>query len=257
MGFESKIEWTHHTFNIVWGCTNVSEGCRHCYAHTLSNRYGYDVWGKNKGRRRLSDKYWQQPFEWNRLAKAEGRRKRVFCSSMADVFEDHADNNQERPRLWSIIRQTRMLDWLLLTKRPENVSAMLPENWGDYDNVWLGTSVEDERVLHRIHTLVGVPAIVHFLSLEPLIGPLPNLPLADVEWAIVGGESGPGARNMEENWVLEIQDQCDAAGVPFFFKQWGGVNKSLKGRALRERFYDATPDSASLIAQRSAECVLI
>src|SRR5258706_15608261 len=104
MGFESKIEWTNHTFNLVWGCTNVSEGCRNCYAHTLATRYGYDVWGKGKGRRLLGENYWKQPLVWNRQSAEEGKRKRVFCSSMADVFEDHPDNNLERPKLWKMIK---------------------------------------------------------------------------------------------------------------------------------------------------------
>jgi protein gp37 len=247
MGYQSKIEWTDHTFNLVWGCTNVSDGCRNCYAHNLSNRYGYDIWGRNKGRRVLSDKYWQQPLIWNAIAHQQAERRRVFCSSMADVFENHQTNNEQRPKLWELIRKTPSLDWLVLTKRPENIEAMLPEDWGSgYRNVWLGTSVEDEKVITRVEILTSIPAAIHFLSLEPLIGPLPNLPLEGVEWVIVGGESGQKCRPMLEEWVLQIENQCRLANVPFFFKQWGGVNKRVTGRKLRDRYYDELPRSLVL-----------
>jgi protein gp37 len=242
MGFNSKIEWTTHTFNPWWGCTKVSDGCKHCYAELLSNRYGHDVWGAGKQRRLLSDKHWQEPLKWNVRAQAEGTRYRVFCASMADVFDEGAPES-EVSRLWQIIRQTPMLDWQLLTKRPERIAANLPADWGaGYRNVWLGTSVENENVVDRIDHLAGVSAVVHFLSLEPLIGPLRNLPLENIQWVIVGGESGPKARPIDEDWVLDIRRQCRAAAVPFFFKQWGGVNKAKNGRALRGRFYDEMPN---------------
>ena len=241
MGFNSKIEWTTHTFNPWWGCTKVSDGCKFCYAELLSNRYGHDVWGAGKQRRLLSDTHWQQPLQWNVRAEAEGIRYRVFCASMADVFEENAPLGEVN-RLWQIIRQTPMLDWQLLTKRPERIANRLPDDWGPgYRNVWLGTSVEDEKVIDRIDHLVEVPAVVHFLSLEPLIGPLSNLPLENIQWVIVGGESGPRARPVAEDWVLDIRRQCRAAEVPFFFKQWGGVQKAKNGRALQGRFYDEMP----------------
>jgi protein gp37 len=162
---------------------------------------------------------------------------------MADVFEEDAPVS-EIDRLWRIIKQTPMLDWQLLTKRPERIIANLPQDWGrGYGNVWLGTSVEDERVVNRIAYLKNVPAVVHFLSLEPLIGPLSSLPLDNIQWVIVGGESGPRARPIDEKWVLDIRRQCRAASIPFFFKQWGGVNKARNGRALRGRFYDEIPRS--------------
>jgi protein gp37 len=143
-----------------------------------------------------------------------------------------------------------MLDWQILTKRPERIAANLPFDWaGGYRNVWLGTSVEDERVIDRIGHLIAIPAIVHFLSLEPLIGPLPNLPLENIQWVIVGGESGPGARPIDEDWVLEIQLQCRATGIPFFFKQWGGVKKLKNGRALQGRFYNEMPRLLSKFGQ--------
>ena len=241
MGFNSKIEWTTHTFNPWWGCTKVSDGCKFCYAELLSNRYGHDVWGVGRNRRRLSDKHWQEPLRWNAQAEAAGVRYRVFCASMADVFEEEAPAG-EVEKLWRTIRETPQLDWQLLTKRPERIAKNLPDDWRHgYSNVWLGTSVEDERVLDRISHLTRVTAIVHFLSLEPLLGPLPNLPLENVQWVIVGGESGPRARPVDEEWILDVQRQCRAARVPFFFKQWGGVNKARNGRELQGRFYDEMP----------------
>jgi protein gp37 len=242
MGFNSKIEWTTHTFNPWWGCTKVSDGCKFCYAELLSTRYGHDVWGVGKQRRLLSENHWREPLKWNTWAERDGNRSRVFCASMADVFEEGAPAG-ELDRLWHLIRQTPMLDWQILTKRPERIRENLPSDWANgYTNVWLGTSVEDHRVIDRIEHLINVPAMVHFLSVEPLIGPLPNLPLRDIEWVIVGGESGPGARALEEEWVLEIRDQCVSSHVAFFFKQWGGVRKQQNGRALQGHFYNEMPE---------------
>jgi len=252
MGFNTKIEWTTHTFNPWWGCTKVSDGCKFCYAELLSNRYGHHVWGAGKPRRLLSDKHWKEPIKWNAQAERDGLRNRVFCASMADVFEEEAPV-QELNRLWSLIRQTPMLDWQILTKRPERIAANLPFDWGGgYRNVWLGTSVEDGRVIDRIGHLIAIPAIVHFLSLEPLIGPLPNLPLENIQWVIVGGESGPGARPIDEDWVLEIQLQCRATGIPFFFKQWGGVKKLKNGRALQGRFYNEMPRLREIMSAKQS-----
>jgi protein gp37 len=242
MGFNSSIEWTTHTFNPWWGCTKVSDGCKNCYAETLSKRYGHNVWGLGKSRRLMSDNHWQGPVKWNAEAERLGVRCRVFCASMADVFEENAPEGQLE-RLWELIRQTPNLDWQLLTKRPHRIADNLPEDWGyGYRNVWLGTSVEDEKVINRIVHLTTVPAIVHFLSLEPLLGPLPNLPLENIEWVIVGGESGYGARPMDKAWILDIRRQCRATGVAFFFKQWGGVNKKEAGRSLQGRFYNEMPN---------------
>lgn len=241
MGFNSKIEWTTHTFNPWWGCTKVSDGCKFCYAQLLSNRYGHDVWGEGKQRRLLSENHWQQPLKWNAEAERQHIRYRVFCASMADVFEEEAPTGQLE-RLWGLIRQTPHLDWQILTKRPHRIAANLPIDWGTgYGNVWLGTSVEDSRVTDRIADLASVPARVHFLSLEPLIGPLPNLPLTDIDWVIVGGESGPRARPVAQEWIIDIREQCRSAHVAFFFKQWGGVNKAKTGRALQGRFHNAMP----------------
>jgi protein gp37 len=241
MGFNSNIEWTTHTFNPWWGCTKVSDGCKHCYAETLSKRYGHDVWGPNNSRRLMSDNHWQGPIKWNAEAEKQYTRYRVFCASMADVFEENAPEGQLK-RLWELIKKTPNLDWQLLTKRPHLVADNLPSDWGKgYANVWLGTSVEDEQVIDRIAHLTAIPAVVHFLSLEPLLGPLPDLPLKNINWVIVGGESGPGARTMNEDWILDIRLQCRAADVAFFFKQWGGVNKKKTGREFQGHFYNEMP----------------
>ena len=241
MGFNSRIEWTTHTFNPWWGCTKVSEGCRYCYAEALSNRYGHSVWGPGRPRRLMSDAHWKAPVVWDADARRAKVRHRVFCASMADVFEEHAPTGQLE-RLWELIRGTPNLDWQLLTKRPHRIMESLPKDWGSgYTNVWLGTSVEDSRVIARIHELSAVPAVVRFLSLEPLLGPIPDLPLKGIDWAIVGGESGPNARPIEREWVYEIRRQCRAAGVPFFFKQWGGINKKKTGRILSGRIYNEMP----------------
>lgn len=245
MGFNSSIEWTTHTFNPWWGCTKVSDGCKHCYAETLSRRWGHDNWGPTKSRRLMSDAHWDEPFRWNREAVETRIRPRVFCASMADVFDERAPEGQ-RERLWDLIRSTPNLDWQILTKRPQLIQDNLPGDWNQgYANVWLGTSVEDQRVVHRIEQLRQVPAVVRFLSLEPLIGPLVNLPLHGIHWAIVGGESGHGARPMAPSWVTDIREQCATSGVAFFFKQWGGVNKNKNGRELEGRFYDELPQVQS------------
>jgi protein gp37 len=236
MANNSKIEWTTHTFNPWWGCTKVSDGCKFCYAETLSSRYGHDVWGPKKERRTFSEKHWQEPLRWNEQALRARERHRVFCASMADVFEEAAPSG-ELDKLWRLIKNTPNLDWLLLTKRPERIGESVPWDWGSgYENVWLGTSVEDHRVLQRVTQLTEIPAIVHFLSVEPLIGPIDELPLDGIEWVIVGGESGPGAREMRSEWVDSIHRQCRKADVPFFFKQWGGVRKKIAGRELHGRF---------------------
>lgn len=241
MATNSKIEWTTHTFNPWWGCTKVSDGCKFCYAEALSTRYGHQVWGVGAARRTFGEKHWQQPIKWNAEAKSMGQRSRVFCASMADVFDEAAPDG-ELEKLWRVIAETPFLDWQLLTKRPHQIAENLPHDWeAGYPNVWLGTSVEDERVIQRVYDLVSVPAAVHFLSVEPLIGPINELPLDGIEWVIVGGESGPKARPMEEEWVDSIFRQCCEADVPFFFKQWGGVRKHTTGRDLHGRTYDAMP----------------
>lgn len=294
MGANSKIGWCDHTMNPWWGCTKVDDGCKFCYAESLSNRYGNDVWGPTAGRRQMSDNYWKQPFAWNRkvwqclmcgewfeapkhhskyetankaFPRSEAgclcnpndeeywarRRPRVFCASMADVFEGpetcqdpdaYAMIQRERIRLFDVIRQTPNLDWLLLTKRPENVQSLVYDlsndpavedsslladwlgNWtcGDVPpNVWLGTSVADAKSVHRAAVLAEIPAVVRFLSVEPMIGrvTLDEDVIDRIDWVICGGESGSHARPMHPMWAADLRDQCVAADVPFFFKQWG------------------------------------
>lgn len=249
----SNIEWTDHTFNPWVGCTKVSDGCKHCYAETLMDkRYGKVKWGPQGQRIRTSPTYWKQPFKWNREAKAAGVRRRVFCGSLCDVFEDKADQENElwvwRIDLIELIEATPQLDWLLLTKRPENIMRMMPAAYRIYDwdrlarNIWIGTSVENqEQADKRIPHLLQVPAAVRFLSVEPLLGPVDlQLGYSDtisqltvsnrepfpergdrIHWVIVGGESGKDARPMHPGWVRDLRNACFEAGVPFFFKQWG------------------------------------
>ncbi len=243
MGANSSIEWTDHTFNPWWGCVKVSPGCHHCYAETLSKRFGNNIWGpaKTTSRRTFGPKHWAEPFKWNAEAAKAGQRKRVFCASMADVFEAHPMLDDERAKLWVLIEATPNLDWLLLTKRPENIMRMTPDAWalGLPANVWAGTSVEDQqRADERIPELLRVPARVRFLSCEPLLGPINldhyliddwtriggNVHYHDrpaLHWVISGGESGPGARPMHPDWARGLRDQCVAAGVAYHFKQWG------------------------------------
>lgn len=255
MGEYSAIEWTDHTFNPWWGCIKVSPGCKYCYAETWAARYGHNVWGPGKIRRTFGDKHWEEPRKWNRTASELGRRMRVFCASMADVFEDNPNIEAEREKLWRLIEETPMLDWLLLTKRPENMLLFSP--WNDLwpANVWAMTSVENqEEAEKRIPELLKAPALVRGLSVEPLIAPVDLGPwISEVQWVIVGGESGFNARMMEPDWVRNLRDQCQDWGVPFFFKQWGEwalddttqmmrrVGKKSAGRLLDGRLWDELP----------------
>lgn len=200
----------------------------------------------------MSDQHWQGPMRWNRDAERFGTRYQVFCASMADVFEERAPEGQ-LDRLWRLVRQTPFLDWQLLTKRPHRIAESLPPDWGyGYSNVWLGTSIEDERVLERAEQLAAVPASVRFLSVEPLIGPISQLPLGGIDWVIVGGESGAGARPLKKEWVIDIRRQCGEAHVAFFFKQWGGPNKKKMGRELEGSYYNEMPRRRAVVAPVSS-----
>ncbi len=300
MATNSKIEWTHHTMNPWRGCSRASAGCDNCYAETMSKRNPgtLGVWGPNGTRVVASESQWKLPHKWNREAEAAGERRRVFCASLADVFEDWdgpvvdsrgvklwqtwdsgrviaADvrpavrssplrMHDVRQRLFSVIDETPWLDWLLLTKRPENILRMVPlfdaedpAEW--WPNVWIGTSVENqEQANARIPELLQVPAAVRFLSMEPLLGPVDLTNVDDstsegvwldclggvfsrdrknsrettpdgitgdriINWVIVGGESGPGARPCDLEWIRSIRDQCKEAGVPVFIKQIGAI----------------------------------
>ena len=239
MGKDSKIAWTDHTFSPWWGCQRVSPGCEHCYAEAFAKRVGQKVWGPTSPRRFFGDKHWAEPLAWNRSAEKDGARLRVFCSSMADVFEAREDLDEPRVRLWQLIADTPALDWQLLTKRPENVLAMVPPAWleGWPANAWLGTTTEDQKRLEaRMAHMRRVPALVRFLSAEPLLEPL-NLAeaLPDVSWVIVGGESGPGARPCHVDWIRSIVGQCIGGDVPVFVKQLG-LKPYVDAGALYEDF---------------------
>lgn len=219
----SKIEWTESTFNPWIGCTKVSPGCLHCYAESDSKRRGWAEWGKGKKRKHTAEDMWKQPLKWNREAAASQRRRRVFCASLADVFDEEVQT-EWREELWQLIKNTPHLDWLLLTKRPQNFRAMLPKDWGaGWSNVCLMTSVEDQLRISRIDHLIDTPSRFRALSVEPLLGPIRFAPasLKKLDWIIVGGESGPHARPMHPQWVRNVRDQCEKAGVKFLFKQWG------------------------------------
>ncbi|WP_224545424.1 phage Gp37/Gp68 family protein [Mesorhizobium sp. CA16] len=225
----SKIEWTDHTFNPWTGCTNVSPGCDHCYAEAWSKRSGHVKWGNNP-RKRTTDQYWKAPAIWQAKAAEfsarNGRRQRVFCASLADVFDNQAEP-QWRFDLFSLIKATPSLDWLLLTKRPQNVRKMLPADWGrGYSNVWLGFTAEDQaRYDQRWKHLQAVQCVVRFVSYEPAIGPLRLCDSAiQPDWLIAGGESGHGARPMDPQWARDIIADCESKGVAPFFKQWGSYS---------------------------------
>lgn len=258
MAENSKIEWTEHTFNPWWGCTKVSPACDNCYAEAWAKRTGHSVWGAKSDRRLLSEAHWNNPVRWNKRAQQSGIRARVFCASMADVFEWKSGLGSLRERLWQLIHKTPNLDWLLLTKRPHLIQRLAP--WGDDwpENVWIGTTVESQRFAEkRMQHLVAVPAKVRFLSCEPLLGPLDLAEWIDqIQWVIAGGESGPGARKTHPDWFRAIRDQCIEADVSFHFKQWGDWfpieespenvlyerrGKKQSGRRLDGRTWDELP----------------
>jgi protein gp37 len=217
----SIIAWTDNTANFWMGCAKVSPGCAHCYAETLTiNRMGLKVWGTEAKRQPVAGIY-ANLRKWNRAAAAAQARARVFVMSLGDFFEDHPDANAIRPAAWDAIRECQWLDFQLLTKHPENIPAMVPTGWtaAPWPNVWLGTSIENDRHAFRADVLKQVPAVVHFISAEPLLGPLPSLDLSHIEWVIVGGESGTGYRPMDHAWARELAARCRKKKVAFFFKQ--------------------------------------
>jgi len=261
MGKDSKIAWTDHTFNPWMGCQKVSPGCARCYAERENARYGRHIWGPEEPRQRTSESYWKQPLKWNREAQAAGERCRVFCGSWCDVMEAGVYLDGIRKDLYELIDATPNLDWLLLTKRPENFGPLLPEAWRDSPrrNVWLMATVESAAYLYRTYYLKCFPAAIHGLSIEPLLGPMPTLGehLDGIDWVIVGGESGPGARIMEAEWARSIREQCVAAGVPFFFKQWGEWLEPGQDGAIvdGEQILNAS-DEAERIGKKAAGSLL-
>lgn len=218
----TEISWTHHTFNPWIGCVKVSPGCDNCYAESDAKRRGWATWGKDEPRHKTSVQYWKQPFVWNRQAE---QRERVFCASLSDIMEDRRDLDPWREELWPIIEATPNLDWLLLTKRPQCFTKLLPKSWieSPRPNVWLLTTIESAEYLWRTDYLKSCPAVVHGLSMEPLLGPVPTLGehLDGIDWVIAGGESQRGARPMNPEWVRFIRDCCSQHEVAFHFKQWG------------------------------------
>ena len=261
MSENSAIEWTHHTFNPWWGCIEVSPACDNCYARTFAKRVGQKVWGPagETPRRFFSGKHWAEPLKWDQKAADADERHRVFCASMADVFEQNADLDVHRESLWYLIESTPHLDWLLLTKRPQNIRRMVPPAWLERPrhNVWYGTTVENQHYAdQRIPILLDVPAAVRFLSMEPLLGPVNLEPWlvtydgvhgepwglrGDLHWIITGGESGPGFRAADPDWYRSLRDQCSEAGVAFLFKQWSALNPKPLGRLLDGREWNDYP----------------
>jgi protein gp37 len=241
-----------YTFNPWWGCVKVSEECKNCYALDIAHHYGHKVWGPadTTPRRMFADRHWLEPLTWNRQAEKQGHRRMVFCASMADIYEKHPMVNEARARLWELIGQTPWLIWLLLTKRPENILEL--SAWGQRwpDTVWVGTSVGlQKRAEERLPVLLEVPAVVRFISCEPLLGPLDLSPwLSQLQWIISGGESGQRARPFDLDWARSLRDQCQQAQVPYFFKQVGGRYHNSGGRLLDGRTWDEMPPEVPSIA---------
>jgi protein gp37 len=239
MAENSKIEWTDHTFNPWIGCQKVSPGCDHCYAEAMMDkRYGKVQWGPHGERKRTSETNWKLPLRWAKAARNAERRPRVFCASLADVFDNQVPP-EWRADLIDLIHATPELDWLLLTKRPENIGKMLAQ-FGVPDNVWLGTTAEDQpHYERRWGILRNIPARVRFISHEPSLGPLTLMgggPLPD--WIICGGESGKGAREMQPTWARDLRDLC-AGRIAFFMKQMTG-KKPIPDDLLIRQFPVAT-----------------
>lgn len=233
----TAIEWTHATWNPVTGCDKISPGCNHCYAERMSLRLkamGQKNYA-NGFQLTIQEHMLEVPLRWK-------KPQMIFVNSMSDLF--HKDVPLEYiQRVFSVMKQAHWHRFQVLTKRSERLAEFSPQlDWPD--NVWMGVSVERKDYTFRIDHLRQTGANVRFLSVEPLLGPIDKLDLEGIHWVIVGGESGPGARPMEEAWVCSIRDQCAAAGVPFFFKQWGGTNKKKAGRLLEGRTWDEVPAEA-------------
>ncbi|ADR20245.1 hypothetical protein MATR_21390 [Marivirga tractuosa] len=233
---QSSIEWTEMTWNPTTGCDKVSAGCKFCYAEVMSKRLkamgiekyqnGFDI--------KIHEEELKKPYSWK-------KPRVVFVNSMSDLF--HPDVPVDFiQKVFKVMKENPQHVFQLLTKRPEILKYYDSEGWLDWShNIWMGISVEDERVMDRIDLLRDTNARVKFLSCEPLIGPLPNMNLEKIDWVIVGGESGRKPRPMDTDWVTDIKDQCKKANVAFFFKQWGGTNKKKTGRELEGRTWDEMP----------------
>lgn len=231
---QSSIEWTEMTWNPVTGCTKISAGCKHCYAEVMAKRLqamGIEKY-KDAFKVVLHEEALQIPYTWK-------KQKIVFVNSMSDLFHPKVPLEFIQ-RVFKVMNENPQHTFQVLTKRAERLLEVNKElKWSH--NIWMGVSVEDEKVVSRIDLLRQTDARTKFLSCEPLIGPLKNMKLTNIDWVIVGGESGKSSRPMNEDWVLDIMDQCNIANVAFFFKQWGGSNKKKSGRLLNGRTYDEMP----------------
>lgn len=234
MADHSPIEWTQATWNPVTGCNKVSPGCKNCYAERMAKRlqamgqmnyrHGFKV--------TLQEHMLELPLRWK-------QPKLIFVNSMSDLFHKDVPLSYIR-RVFEVMKTAHWHEFQVLTKRSERLAELSDKlHWAP--NIWMGVSVENADYRFRIDHLRGTPAAVKFLSVEPLLGPIPKMNLRGIDWVIVGGESGPGARGMDPKWVLNIRDQCVKASVPFFFKQWGGVRKKTTGRRLEGRTWDEMP----------------
>ena len=242
---ETSIEWTDATWNPVAGCTILTAGCTNCYAMRMAARLEAMGMEKYRGLTRKSGgrAKWTGKIHLDRnslwIPATWSKPRRVFVNSMSDLFHSDVPPNFIA-NVWKVMAETPRHTYQILTKRPDRMVEIVP-GLPKLPNVWLGTSVEDGRVLHRIDELRRVPAAIRFISFEPLIGSVAGASLKDIHWAIVGGESGPKSRYMDTAWVEEIERMCRSAGTAFFFKQWGGRNKKATGRMLNGRTYDEMP----------------
>lgn len=238
---KTGIEWTDVTWNPVTGCTKVSPGCKHCYAERMAKRIqamGHPRY-KNGFNLTLHDDLIRLPLTWV-------KPRQVFVNSMSDLFHE-AVPLQFIASVFETMAKAKQHTFQILTKRSDRLTELAPLlPW--LPNIWMGVSVENQHYVHRIDHLREIPSFVRFLSLEPLLGPLDNLDLNGIQWVITGGESGPGTRPVDVNWVCSIRDQCLESGVPFFFKQWGGVHRTKAGRLLDGRTWDEYPMIASQTA---------
>jgi protein gp37 len=228
MGQVSAISWTDATFNPWIGCTKVSPACDHCYAERDNrHRRWADGWGPGIPRHRTTPEYWRGPLRWNRRAELTGYRPRVFCASLADLFDNEVHQSW-RDDLWALVRATPHLRWMLLTKRIGNAAKMLPQDW-PYPHVGLMSTLENQEVFDRDWPkLARLPAAWRGVSAEPLLSPI-KIGDARPDWIIAGGESGSNRREMPAAWVRDIRDQCAVANIPFHFKQWGGAQPKSNG----------------------------
>jgi len=247
---ETSIEWTDATWNPVAGCAVLTAGCTNCYAMRMAARLEAMGTEKYRGLTRKSGRraVWTGKIRLDYASldtpKTWSKPRKVFVNSMSDLFHDDVPI-EFIARVWGVMKDTPRHTYQILTKRPERMARVVAQpSFEILPNVWLGTSVEDDRVLHRLDAIRHVPAAIRFVSLEPLIGSVAEGDLTNIHWAIVGGESGPRAREMKRVWVDEIKAMCRSSGTAFFFKQWGGKNKKAAGRMLNGRTYDEMPSAA-------------